>query len=89
MAAEDTFDEFGVGLTSPPPNHFAITPSDAEELPTVVREIYVGGSGDVELVDSGGVTCVYYACPAGLLLSGRFQQVKAANTTATHLIGRY
>lgn len=89
MSAEDTFSELAGGLTSPPKNHFAVTPSDSTDFGYVVRELYIGVSGDVAVVDSAGTVVTYKNAPAGLLLSGRFTRVNSTNTTATDIVGRY
>lgn len=67
---------------------FSITKHDTNELPSVVRMIYVGGSGDVSVVDTRGNTVVHKGVSSGSYL-GPFNVLKvtSTNTTATDLIG--
>ena len=65
-----------------------ITPSDSIDMVDAVRMIYVGVSGDVNLVDSRGNTVLHKNVFAGSYL-GPFSvmRVMATSTTATNLIG--
>ena len=62
----------------------AITPSDSAFVNIV--GVLVGGAGNVNLVDSLGVTTLVAAI-AGQHIPGVFVQVKSASTTATGLVG--
>lgn len=70
---------------------FAITPDDNNDLPEVIEAIYVGGTGNIEIIceqDSSSVTLL--AVPVGLSVQGiRIKRVRAAGTAATNLIGFY
>lgn len=72
-----------------PQNHFSITTSDVTNFTNWVREIYVGGTGDLVVLDGFGVAATYKAVPVGTVLRGMFKRVNATGTTATLLIGRY
>ena len=77
------------GVDSPPGNGFVITPNDNADLSTVTRAIYVGVSGDIEVIYAGNdADIVLHGVPVGRY-SGRFRRVKAAGTTATNLVGEY
>ncbi|MHA2642888.1 MAG: spike base protein, RCAP_Rcc01079 family [bacterium JZ-2024 1] len=66
---------------------FSITPSDAADLASVPRGIYVGVSGDlrVDMSDSGTVT--FKALSAGILHPISPKRVYSTGTTATDIIG--
>jgi|OM-RGC.v1.032256369 hypothetical protein len=89
MPAIDTFHQYDTSLISPLTHGFAITPSDSEELSEVTRELYVGGAGNIVLVLKSGDEITLNAVPAGLRLPYRVRQVRATDTTATHLVGLY
>ena len=68
---------------------FAITPHDTNLLPSPIRGLYVGVSGDVTLVDPEGTTLLFKNAVQGTELRFRAKAVKATGTTATNLIGIY
>lgn len=66
---------------------FAVTPSDTDELPFVVSELYVGGTGAVSVVfDKDTDPTVIPAVPVGRFIKGNIKQVRSTGTTATNLI---
>lgn len=86
--ANDRFSGFTDSPDSPATEAFAITPSDAAELPAATKAIYVGSSGDVTLRPlraTGDVT--YRNVPTGSYLTVRASHVRATGTTAGDLIG--
>ncbi len=67
---------------------FAITPSDSSELSAIIRQLYVGVTGDVKVISAGGSTITHVAVPAGAYISGlRIRKVLSTGTTASSLIG--
>lgn len=66
---------------------FAITPSDTAALPTTAYGVYVGVTGDVNLVLSSGAELLFKNAQAGSTIPYAVKAVKAASTTATNLIG--
>ena len=65
----------------------AITPANSDLVETV-RWIYVGGAGDVTVIDTVGTTVVFKAVPVGTTLGPFYvAQVKLTGTTATLLVG--
>ena len=64
----------------------AVTPDDDNDLSDHARALYVGGGGDVELVTLGGDTLVFKSVPAGAILPVATVRVRAAGTTATHIL---
>lgn len=80
---------FKPGMSDPPENHAVITPADSD-LPFVLRELYVGGGGNVVLRDKGtGTDCTYVGVLAGSFICGRFTQVRSTGNSATNLVGRW
>ena len=67
---------------------FAITPSDSTAQPKMIRRIFVGGAGNVALIDIRENTVTHLNCNAGSYL-GDFNvyMVLATGTTATGLVG--
>ena len=68
---------------------FAITKSDTVDFPFYVRGIYVGGAGDVVVVNIDGSTVRFEAVPAGTILPVKARRVNSASTTATKMVGLY
>lgn len=88
MPAAQPFSTNQPSPISPALSMVAITTSDATDLTTAVRMIYVGVGGDVSVIDTAGNTVVHKNAPTGAYL-GPFSvaRVTATNTTATNLIG--
>lgn len=89
MPAVDQHGSSSEGLSGPADDAETITPSDAAELASITRALYVGGSGDVVVVMRGGQTVTFRAAAAGSTLPIRVKQVRATGTTATNLVGLY
>lgn len=53
----------------------------------VTKAVYVGGTGDLNVVMNGGQTVLFSAVQAGSLLPISVKQVLSTNTTATLMIG--
>lgn len=75
----------GLGAT----NGFAIAPNDTQNLPFLVKGIWVGGAGIVVVVLLGGDTVTLAGVPAGTLLNLNATKVFSTGTTATLLVGLY
>jgi hypothetical protein len=97
MAATDKFSTFTPGLVSPADHCFEITPGTSD-LVRRTRGLYIGGAGDVCVVDSGGNEVTFKSVPAGTTLPIRVDKVLASRTTgsspsdvttATGIIGLY
>lgn len=68
---------------------YAVTPSDTFTLvafPVNFKYLYIGGAGNVTLVDTGGNTVTFTALPVGtqLFMAGKY--VRATGTTATNIV---
>lgn len=83
---KDKFASHKTLLDSPASAHFVIEKSDTEDFAVACRAIYVGGAGDVAVVDLSGNVCVYKALQ-GTRLDIRARRVNSTDTTATSLIG--
>jgi hypothetical protein len=69
---------------------YAVTPDDLIDLPEgMCRCLYVGGGGDVELVDAEGNTVVFTEVLGGSILPTFTSRVKDGNTTATSILAGY
>lgn len=67
-------------------NTAAVTPSDTTDLSFTTRALYIGGAGNVTLIDANNNTTTFQAVPVGSVLPVRTNRVKATGTTATNLI---
>lgn len=86
----DTFDGKQAVLDSPAFHAEAVAPSDSADLPTVSRALYVGGTGDVEVVMAGGGAAVVLKnVVSGSLLPIRVARVRDTGTTATDIVCLY
>lgn len=73
--------------TRPAQKTVAITPSDATRYPAA-RGIYVGGTGNINVIHPDGSTFVYVAVPGGMFPVQSIG-VMLTNTTATNLGASY
>lgn len=67
-------------------NCIAITPADAD-LVAPVRAIYVGGSGNLRISDTGGGAVTFSNVPAGVILPVMARRVWLTGTTASNIVG--
>lgn len=66
----------------------SITKSDVTVYSPVVRQIYVGTTGDVAVVSEAGVTVLFKSVPSGAVIGPFFvKQIKATGTTAADMVG--
>ena len=65
----------------------AITPHDTTLLSARTKAIYVGGTGNITIVNPDGTTCLFTAVPQGTILPVDCKRVDATGTTATLLVG--
>ena len=77
------------GIGEPAAYAVAVTPSDADELATVSRALYIGGAGNLVVVTYGGDTVTLVGATAGSIIPIRVKQVKATSTTATSIVSLY
>lgn len=88
MAAINPFAAFPETPQFPAIDVVPIVPNDGADLSYVVRMIFVGTGGNVEVVTAKGTTTIHKNVAAGSYL-GPFcvARVKAGNTTASDLLG--
>ena len=68
----------------------AVTPSDSTDLTySTCRAIYVGGDGNISLVDGNAATIVFTGVTAGSILPVQKARINATGTTATSIIALY
>ena len=82
----DPFASNQPGLDSPANHAAAVTPNDGADLAYATRALYVGTTGDLEVITVGGETVVFTAVPGGTFVPVRAARVKAANTTASNIV---
>lgn len=85
------FDQSG-SVMAPGKHGFSITPSDTEDLPVNIRQIYVGGTGSLKVEfedDLPGVFVIFNAFPAGTSQPWALRKIWATGTTATLIVGIY
>lgn len=84
----DNFSNHQAGLSSPVSRGFAITPStDGSELTEHTRGLYLGSTGDVACVLSGGSSVTLRGLATGVIHPLRVKMVKGTGTTSTDLVG--
>lgn len=67
----------------------AVTPNDSTDLPGgCTRALWVGGAGNVVVLDEDGTESTITGVPAGTLLPIRVKRVKATST-ATNMTAFY
>lgn len=73
----------------PATNFTAVTPSDSANFAQAARAIYVGGAGDVVLINGAGTAVKFASVPAGTILPCFTTRVNSTNTTATSIIALF
>jgi hypothetical protein len=77
-------------LSDPADDAKAVTPSDGADLPDgEARSLYIGGTGNVEVVTRAGTTVTFHNAASGTVLPVRVVRVRAAGTTATNIRALY
>ena len=66
---------------------FAVTKSDTDDMPYLVRGLYIGTAGNVIAKDKDGTSVTFKNVPAGAILPIRASRVMATNTTAADIVG--
>lgn len=77
-----------IGNSSSPAMHArAVTPSDSVNINA--RALYVGVTGNVAVLTSGGDAVTFTAVPAGGIIPVNCQRVLSTGTTATSIVALY
>ena len=88
MPSVDKFSNFQPEPDSGALSLVAITPSDANDLTNVLRQIFVGVAGDVALLDTSGSSTIHKNVAAGSYIGPfKITRVLATGTTATNMVG--
>ena len=73
--------------SSAPANSFvAVTPSDTVDLTPPARALYVGGAGNVVVINAAGTAVTFIGVAAGSILPIRTTRVNSTSTTATSIV---
>ncbi len=71
----------------------AITPHNSTEIAFVdnrrMKALYVGGAGNITVIDDDATTVLLTAVPVGKVLNISPNIIKATGTTATNLVALY
>lgn len=74
------------------PGHYtdavALTKSDTDELAAVCKALYVGVSGDLNVITRDGTTVLIKAAPVGILPI-MIKKLLSTSTTATNVLALY
>lgn len=76
------------GITASAIISVAITPADSNLANGIARALYIGGAGNVTIMNQDGSTCQFVGVPAGTILPVMARQVRAA-TTATSIVALF
>lgn len=63
-----------------------VSKSDGTPLAFDCRAIYVGGTGNMEVITTGGDTVLFSAIPVGTIIPINARYVRSTNTTATLMV---
>ena len=67
---------------------FSITPSDNSDLSSITTALYVGFTGNLNIICSGDTTpVIFYNVPGGSFVPLQVKRVRASGTTASGIIG--
>lgn len=66
---------------------FTVVPHASTNHPATARSLYVGGAGDVAVVNLDDSVTVFKSVPVGTPLKVEHKRVNAVGTTATFMIG--
>lgn len=82
----DKFSDYPTSLTAPARDAEAVVPSDATNLATLPRAIYVGQSGNIAARLAGGQSVTFQNVQAGSIIPIRVIGINATGTTASGLL---
>jgi hypothetical protein len=89
MAINNQVSKSSVQFAGPPTSWAAVVKSDSVDLPKGCTELYVGGTGDVNLVGQDDVAVVFSAVPVGTTIRGNIKRVNSTSTTATLMVAKF
>jgi hypothetical protein len=77
------------GLQGPAQDAISLTPNDGVDVAQGVRGLYIGVTGNVNLITNQGNTVLFTAVPAGVILPIMVKRLLAASTTASAIVGLF
>lgn len=83
---QNRFGQYSMGATSPAIGSHPITPSDAGDLPEVIRAVTIGGAGTIAWRGVDGVDYQTAILPPGTYAMTA-DRILATGTTATEITG--
>ncbi len=87
MPALDPFGMKNINFVGPADNLAVVTPSNTEELPSVTREIRIGGAGTLRVTTyEDQVVTIPQSVVALGPISARVKKIWATGTTATDIV---
>jgi len=89
MAANNDFSTYGRSPVVAPIHAVAVTPDNTNTFTNVSLSIYVGTTGNAEIVTQGGETTVFRNIPAGTIIPIQAVRVNISNTTASNMVMMY
>lgn len=75
-----------VVVAASPMDAFVVTPSDVTVFSPAASALYVGGTGNVNVVTELGTTVLFSAVPVGTFIPLRVTKVMSTSTTATLIV---
>lgn len=77
-------------LDSPAKNAYNVTPNDAANVAFTSRALYVGNTGNVNVIMAGdAANTLFPYVPAGSMLAIRVNKIWATGTTANNIVVLY
>lgn len=89
MSTVDPYDGAVPSPLGPYANMLEVSPSDTVPLEAEPCALYIGGAGDLVVIDVAGNTITFKAVPVGTVLPIRPVQVMETNTTATNIVAMW
>lgn len=82
----DQFEDYRLTLDGPMTSAVVVAPNDSADIANVSRAIYIGGTGNLNVVMQDGTTVLFSAIPVGTILPIRVTRVLSTSTTATLIV---
>lgn len=73
------------GINSPD-SGVPVTPSDTVGHGFLATCFWVGGTGNISLMNAAGAPVIYYGVPGGAYFTARSTRINATGTTATNIV---
>lgn len=70
-------------------NAVVLTKDDSNDLATWSRALYIGGTGNINVVTAEGATVLFTALPVGTILPISIKRLLSTSTTATLVVAMW